>query len=63
MNIDICYFNGDHHWRASVMHSIDLLESRQGVLLLFEGGSIPRRSYYPDVASSPLGRVQLRNPG
>ena len=41
MNIDICYFYGDHHWRASVMHPIDLLESRQGVLLLLKKGTLP----------------------
>ena len=45
MYIDICYFDGVHG--ESVMHPIELLATRLGVLLLLEGSSIQRRSYYP----------------
>ena len=64
MNIDICYFDGVHLLGESATHPIELLATCLGVLLLLEGSSIPRRSLLPKrAASSPLGRVQLRNLG
>ena len=48
MNIDICYFDGVHLLGKGVMHPIELLATRLGVLLLLEGRSLRRRRAYPD---------------
>ena len=48
MNIDICCFDGDHLSGEGVMHPIELLATRLGVLLLLEGRSLRRRRAYPD---------------
>ena len=48
MDIDICDFDGEHLLGESATHPIEQLATRLGVLLLLEGSSIQRRSYYPD---------------
>jgi hypothetical protein len=64
MNVDIFYFDGFHLLGESATHPIELLATRLGVLLLLAGSSLAASSRLPRrAASSPLGRVQLRNLG
>ena len=52
MDVDICYFDGVHLLGEIAMHPIELLATLLGVLLLVEGRSILRQSYYPDAPTA-----------